>query len=723
MLAQLELFCHGFATVVESVLLLVMLDRVNRPVVALWMKWLAGGAWLWHAGNFAHVLLRPVSGILAAAFDDASMIMMAGGLLLMPCALLHGAVRLQLSGADPFPKFDRRLTAFYTPVLMLVPVAAVVIRSDTRDFMDAVNAFRIPYLLWLSMANLAAAVLFFRQYRRLQLPGGNHVLWQMAVCLVVATGLAILYSTLSKTSTAEPALRLLTAMSPLAPTFVFAWHIFRRRLLPLVLERTLVYGAIVFALLWLHAITIAPVARRIGGDLNLNLLLLEGILAVLLVLAWQPLRLRVGEALRYLVGRDVTRVRDATHHLSVELSRRATGDATDIASWFVSALQQALNVEYAWLCLAEPFPAMCGAPEAWLRNQVPDWLREQICGVTFQDEELWHERASCRQIDAAARLRELDAAAVFRIAFRDIQGWLLLGLPEGRDRISTEQLHALALLADQFAATLHNRHLEAARQTAERRAMQQEKLSVLGLMSGSLAHELKNPLSSMKTIATLLNEDLGPDHEHTRDVEMIVTEIDRLNEMARRLLDYSRPADDSAKPASPDRVIERLLHILRHFARQYGVQVVTELNTSETVVMASDATLSEIFFNLIKNAIEAAREGDRPRVTVRTFHEESAVVVEIVDNGPGVDHRLKDQIFEPFVTGKQDGTGLGLYLVRERVKELGGSIRCKDGSGQGTVLAMKSLVCWLFRDQVAMFNRDPWGALDWFAGITRSGIR
>ncbi len=689
MLAQLELFCHGFATVVESVLLLVMLDRVNRPVVALWMKWLAGGAWMWHAGNFAHVLLRPVTGILAAAFDDASMVVMAGGLLLMPCALLHGAVRLQLSGADPFPKPDRRLAAFYASLLMLLPVAAMVIRMDTRDFMDAVNAFRSPYLLWLSMANLAAALLFLRQHSRLQLPGGNHVLWQMAACLVAATGLAIFYSALPKTSPAEPVLRLLTAMSPLAPTFVFAWHIFRRRLLPLVLERTLVYGAAVFALLWLHAITVGPVARRIGSDLNLNLLLLEGILAVLLVLAWQPLRLRVGEALRYLVGRDVTRVRDATHHLSVELSRRATGDATEIASWFVSALQQALHVEYAWLCLAEPFAAVCGAPEAWLRSQVPDRLRQQTCGVTFQGEVLWHERASCRDADVAELLRTLDASAIFRIEFRDTRGWLLLGLPENRDRISVEQLHALALLVDQFAVTLHNRHLEAARQTAERRAMQQEKLSVLGLMAGSLAHELKNPLSSMKTIASLLHEDLGPYHEHSKDVEMIVAEIDRLNEMARRLLDYSRPADDSAMQTNPDRVIERLLHILRHFARQHAVEIFTALNAGESLVTASDATLSEIFFNLIKNAIEAARGADDGRVTVSSVCDATSILVTVADNGPGIDISMQEQIFQPFVTGKQDGTGLGLYLVSERVKELGGEIRCDSGKGQGTVFKVK----------------------------------
>jgi len=684
MFAQLELFCFGFATVVDSVLLLVMLDRVNRPAVALWMKWLACGAWAWHVGNFAHVLLRPVTGDLAGVVDSGSMSIMAAGLLLMPCAMLHGGLRTTVSGAERFVTADRRFILCYAPLLFLVPLVVPIARAGTRDFIQATEAFQTSYLIWLTVANLLAAGLLLRQLGKLVLPGGNRVLWQMAVCLVALTALAVGYALLEEGSPAEPALRIVTAMSPLLPTFVFAWHIFRRRLLPLVLERTLVYGAILFALLWLHAITVGPIARKVGADLNLNLLLLEGILVSLLILAWQPLRLRVGEALRYLVGRNVTHGRDATHHLSVELSRRATRDVAEIMSWFIDALHESLRVEYAWLCLEEPIDLACGSPEASLEDQRRDSLWSRIRDIPFTGEKLWYERGACREVDVAELLREADASAVFRIEFRDIQGWLLLGLPENRDRISTEQLHALALLVDQFAATLHNRQLEVARQTAERRAMQQEKLSVLGLMSGALAHELKNPLSSMKTIASLLNEDLGPDHEHSRDVQMIVSEIDRLNETTQRLLDYSRPADETSQRANVDAVIERLLHILQHFARQHAVEVHTDLNASDGGIFATDATLSEIFFNLIKNAIEATREVDGARVEIRSAVDGESAIISVRDNGPGIGCGLKERIFEPFVSAKADGTGLGLYLVGERVKELGGEIRVDSGD-DGTV--------------------------------------
>jgi signal transduction histidine kinase len=109
----------------------------------------------------------------------------------------------------------------------------------------------------------------------------------------------------------------------------------------------------------------------------------------------------------------------------------------------------------------------------------------------------------------------VDARALlaYRMDYRSVSGTVLPGNRIRNDRLAGDQVHVLSIVVDQFAATLHNRREETRRQQAERKMLQQEKLSVLGLLSGSLAHEIRNPLSSIRTIVTLVMEDLGESNE------------------------------------------------------------------------------------------------------------------------------------------------------------------------------------------------------------------
>ncbi|MCP4172164.1 MAG: hypothetical protein GY758_15475 [Fuerstiella sp.] len=683
---QIELFCVGFAAVIDTVLLLVVLERVNRPLTAIWLKWALLGATSWHLGSFLHALLRETRGTTAAWLDTTCMTTMAGGLLLLSCAILHAGLRIQRTGAIAHPPPNRRYLLTYIPVLFIVAVSTEIGRSGSRDFMIATSRFQSPYLIWQVFANLLTAGLFVRGRHKLgESFAAARFLVNFSVGLVAVTLLTIWYTATSSVATYEPVLRLVTNLSPLAPTLVFAWYIFRRRLLPLVFERTLVYGAILLSVFYLHRLTISPLMSRFSEEFQFDFVVVEGLLLVAMVLAYQPLRQRVREGLSYLVGGDVVVARDATRQLSVELSRRATEDVGVVAEWFTHGICDALRLRGSCLKLEEPLSRIVSATNApaepAFSNDAIANAAEVLAGTEF---DRWVDSSRCTNRRQLAMLRDLDLIAAFRIEYQDIHGFLLLGTPVSGDRLQDEQLNATGMLVDQFAATIHNRQLEDARQSAERRAVQQEKLSVLGLLSGSLAHEIRNPLSSMRTIATLLQEDMGGDGEHSKDVELIVAEIDRLTATTQRLLDFSRPADATHVGVAPDRVIDRLLHILIHLARQRGVQVSTELHLGETVVAATDATLSEILFNLIKNAIEAAAQGKNSHVLITTELRGAAVVFAVRDNGGGVEPEIQDRIFLPFVTGKPGGTGLGLYLVGERVRQLNGKVTCTSDSS-GTV--------------------------------------
>jgi signal transduction histidine kinase len=222
----------------------------------------------------------------------------------------------------------------------------------------------------------------------------------------------------------------------------------------------------------------------------------------------------------------------------------------------------------------------------------------------------------------------------------------------------------------------------AAHVATEQRLLQQEKLSTIGLIASSLAHEIKNPLSSIKTIIRVLHEDLGADSRYADDLRMISGEIDRLSSSTSELLAAARPArwDRSAVPLLE--LLSPTLRLLGFLARQCEVTFDSDFPT-EQIVFASDPNgLREIVFNLISNAVDAA--GERGRVQLICRHADDKLQLDIHDNGPGIPAEILNQIFEPFFTTKATGTGLGLCIVARRVHEMGGSIRCQSDLQTGT---------------------------------------
>ncbi len=305
---------------------------------------------------------------------------------------------------------------------------------------------------------------------------------------------------------------------------------------------------------------------------------------------------------------------------------------------------------------------------------------------------------SITQFDLASALVAMERHGIllaFPLAFQSIHGAVLLGDRNRNDRLADEQMISIALLCDQLAATLGNKKESIRRFQVERRMIQSEKLSTLGLIAGSLAHELRNPLSSIRTIASLTMEELGPEHVNRQDLSIIVSEIDKLSQTTTRLLDSARPADERGNSVTPDLVIAKLLVLLTPFARQLHVDLRHSLNCPNVEVVGSEAAMSEVFFNLIKNGIEAATGRTDAWVQIQSeCGQGSSLKMVVSDNGPGIASELLDTLFEPFVTGKSEGTGLGLFVVADRIRDMNGSIkcsRCDDSSTQFRVRFPRSM--------------------------------
>jgi signal transduction histidine kinase len=686
MLADLKLFGFGAAAVVETILLVAMLERRNRRSVALWMLLVSLGAWLWHAGSFANGMLRETAGPWSEP-RWLIMTVMATGLLLIPSALLHGVARLHDTGLEVLPPPRPIYAVCYLPLAALIPIALQLRTGSGDDFLKRVDAFIVPYILWIGVANTISAVGFLRFRKHLAGSRISELLAWFAAAWT-ATALAAAFVFLFAVDRWPSAAALLTwciSLLPVLPALLFAYYVIRFQVVPLVLERTVVYGGIVVGLLLLHRFALEEVTGRLSDRLHIDFGVLEGGVALALILVYQPLRQRIAESLRYLMGSRVATLRSRMRKLAVEMSERGGQSPDELLAWFATALADALSVEYvgAWLFDADGKPSVrCGHTHALTDDH-----------VQFVHAEL--TTAACRICSipeaSSAKAAEILAAASIGIALRiehpHVRGLIVTGPLAWHRQMGEEESSLLLLLVEQLGGTIYSSQLQAEGQQAERRALQSEKLATLGLVAGSLAHEIKNPLSSIKTIATVVDEQLGPDSPHREDLRLILGEIDRLSATTTQLLDFARPSNGHHERGSIADVLDRLLRLLKLLARQKNVTLDVQIGERLPAVGANDEALREIFFNLLSNSIEATGAGGTVRVACH--QENGSVIATVSDTGTGISAALLERIFDPFVTTKEAGTGLGLYTVSRRVRESGGDIRCESAPQSGTTFVVR----------------------------------
>jgi signal transduction histidine kinase len=692
MVAQLELILLGFAVVVDSVLLLALLERVNRPNTAIWITTLVAFTWLAHASGFSHVLIRGANAEPLVMLDRFNLALIAVSLLAIPSAMLHAAVRLNHSLHNLRPHWDWRYAFAYVPCLLAPLVIYQAFTSAGRVLGACFEPFLEAYLWSMLSMNIVSSAMFLRYRKFIELASTRRFFLQLAGLLVGMSSLVACYGWFARDTAWDLPIRLLVILSPLSVILLFLWYALRDKLLPLVFERALVYGGSLVLVMLFHRVLVIPFAESMRRKSSLDVILVEGIFLVGIILAWPPLRNRVRESLRYLLSRNIFQVREAMRQLSLQISQQDSRSLNDLCDWFTRSSCELLCVEEVWIWFSD---VRVDTPRSWKFGS------EEHCKPAISEVEMHrlHElllnrnennlgRANLRDRPLNELCERLNVQHVFRCQFRDLHGLVLLGPRIRSDRFSEEQRASLSLLFDQFTATLFNRMVEQDRLRAERQAAQQEKLAVLGLMSGSLAHEIRNPLSSIRTIASLLREDLAAQPVQANDVAIILHEIDRLTGITQRLLDYSKPADDRVIGIDPHCVIERLFHILEPWAAQQQVKLLSKLSSETSLVRATDASLSEILFNLLRNAIEATRTAPNACVIITTKVCDSMLNVQVIDNGPGIDPAIRDNIYRPFVTSKEFGTGLGLYIAAERVRSINGTIECTSTLETGTVFEL-----------------------------------
>ncbi len=242
------------------------------------------------------------------------------------------------------------------------------------------------------------------------------------------------------------------------------------------------------------------------------------------------------------------------------------------------------------------------------------------------------------------------------------------------------QVKRYQMLAETLAET--NRRLEQAQADARR----SERLAALGQLSAGLAHELRNPLGVIEASAeTLIKKQQSPDSLTGELGGYILSEVNRLNTLVSRFLNFARPLKLDLRPREITPVVEAALKAVHD--RWPDAKVKVERRYAENLPqVAVDADLcDQVFTNLVINAYEAMPEGGELRTSVDRSNSDGrpGVEIEISDTGPGIPAEVREEIFNPFFTTKKNGVGLGLSIVSKIVDDHGGRIQVTSEPGQG----------------------------------------
>jgi len=219
-----------------------------------------------------------------------------------------------------------------------------------------------------------------------------------------------------------------------------------------------------------------------------------------------------------------------------------------------------------------------------------------------------------------------------------------------------------------------------------------ERLASLGRLAAGVAHEIRNPLSSIKGFAQYFVKRFNGQPEDQGYASVMVKEVDRLNRVITELLDFAGPKEPRREPQSLENIAEHALQLLAPDLATRKVEVSREYEPGLPAVSVDRDQISQVFINILLNALESMEgEGDI-RISLRRCGPPPGVEVSFADTGAGIPEEDLEKVFEPFFSRKRKGTGLGLAIVHQIIESHRGDIRVESRPGKGTTFRIHLLV-------------------------------
>jgi signal transduction histidine kinase len=271
--------------------------------------------------------------------------------------------------------------------------------------------------------------------------------------------------------------------------------------------------------------------------------------------------------------------------------------------------------------------------------------------------------------------------------------------------VTKETLESVMAFAQQAGLAIHNAFMvqelktfsqqmeEKIRKTTadlrktEAQLIRSEKLAALGQLAAGIAHEIRNPLTSINILIHSLAGALPSDMPSRQDFEVIEEEIDRINEIVDRFLRFARPAPPVLEKAEVVPIFDEILQLLRPQIERQGISVQKDFRSVPAVTLDKEQ-MKQVVLNLLLNAIQAMPEGGRLGLSGQVSGENHWIQLSVQDSGVGIPVENMSRLFDPFFTTKERGIGLGLSIAHRIVEQHEGKIEAESNPGRGTLFTI-----------------------------------
>ncbi|UBD75997.1 histidine kinase [Parabacteroides goldsteinii] len=296
-------------------------------------------------------------------------------------------------------------------------------------------------------------------------------------------------------------------------------------------------------------------------------------------------------------------------------------------------------------------------------------------------------------------IRQLGAELIFPLKIMNqINGTIFLGKKTDGAPFTEQELNLLSILINQ--ATFAIEHASLYEQQTERlkKMYRTDRLATLGELAAGAAHEIRNPLTAIRSTIQYLSKDFSADPVKSEMVTELISEVERINKIVQGLLSFARPSDLNTSDINIEQLINQTLLLVTNTLRKQNVEVEFEYFTDNTTIQGDAEQLKQVFLNIILNAVEAMGKNppERSRTLIISIEKRTPInthsrylIISFEDSGKGIEQKNIENVFNPFFTTKEEGTGLGLAICYGIINRHEGEIEVKSVPDKGTCINIK----------------------------------
>jgi signal transduction histidine kinase len=292
-------------------------------------------------------------------------------------------------------------------------------------------------------------------------------------------------------------------------------------------------------------------------------------------------------------------------------------------------------------------------------------------------------------------IRNANIDLIFPLkALNRLNGFVFLGKRSDRLKFSQHDINLLNILLDQAAFAFENTALYEEQSKRIKKMYRADRLAILGQLAAGAAHEIRNPLTAIRSTIQYLGRGMQ-DADKVEMINELMDEVDRINKIVQGLLSFAKPSELEKTKVDVVQLLQQTLVLLNNTIVRKQVEVAFDISVLNTVVTADASQLKQVFINIILNAIEAMDNSPDKRLTLGVETGRSLdylsryLLISITDLGKGIEPADIENIFIPFYTTKKDGTGLGLPISYGIVNQHGGEMEIRSLPGKGATVVIK----------------------------------